>query len=157
MEQQAKDILQQEPQTEALPAGSEDLRVNGYVAYLNLDWLNQVFCDAGWYGQPDKQQEFIDETQQMLADVVSKREGKPNVMTTYSWYDKDGSLRRAIEVMPVAASANGLTIVTPDVTGYDALNKRLDEAQATIHKLQSELEQTKHRLERVMRKNGMED
>lgn len=119
------DILQQEPQTEAVPAGCEDMKVNGYVAYLNLNYLDQVFGNAGWEDNPEKQEEFINRLQEGLADVVLKRKGRPAMVLSYSWYDKENRLRRAVELMPVAASAKGLQIVTLDVTGYQELRGKL--------------------------------
>ena len=139
--EQAKDILQQEPETEALPEGSETMQVNGYVAYLNLDWLEQVFLDYGFRDDPARQSQFIEETQQGLADVVLKRQGKPGVMMTYSWYDSEGRLRRAIEVMPVAAAAKGLQIVTPDVTGYQQLRDKLAEVERENFQLRQQIRQ----------------
>lgn len=136
--EQAKDILQQEPVEE--PVELNDLKdVGGYVAYLNLDFLDMVFADAGWQGDPDRQQAFIEETQQRLADVILKREGKPGMMMTYSWYDREGRLRRAIEVMPVAASAKGLKVVTPDVTGYQELSDRLHKVEAENFRLRKQM------------------
>lgn len=136
--EQKKDILQQEPVEE--PVELNDLKdVGGYVAFLNLDYLDMVFADSGWQGDPDRQQAFIEETQQRLADVILKREGKPRMMMTYSFYDKDGNLRRAIEVMPVATAAKGLKIVTPDVTGYQELRDKLTKVEAENYRLRTQI------------------
>ena len=113
--------------------------MNGYIAYINLDYLELVFADRGWQGQPDLQQEYVEALHERLEGLVLEHKGKPGVLTTFSWYDKDGSLRRAIEVVPVAASAKGLQIVTPDVTVYNELNFQIDAMKKEILRLQSEL------------------
>lgn len=133
------DILQQDPQTEAIPAGCEDMKVNGYVAYLNLNYLDQVFGNAGWEDNPEKQEEFINRLQEGLADVVLKRKGRPAMVLSYSWYDKENRLRRAVELMPVAASAQGLQIVTPDVTGYKELRGKLTALESENFQLRQQM------------------
>ena len=115
-----------------------DKPVGGYIAYLNLDFLDMVFSEHCLQGDPEKQQEYIEDMQDRLADVVLKRQDRPSMMLSYSWYDKDGRLRRAVELMPVAASAKGLQIVTPDVTGYQELRDKLKalELECAIQKRQ---------------------
>ena len=130
-------ILQQEPQEEKVPLC--DLKnVGGYIAYVSLDFLDTVFLDAGFRDQPEKQQEYIDEMQKQLAEVVLPHD-KHGLMMSWSWTDKEGQTRRAIELMPVAASAHGLQIVTPDVTGYQQLRDKLTELETENFRLRQQM------------------
>jgi len=126
---QTNDILAQEPQVE--PVQEQNLGdVKGYIAYLNLDWLNTFFDQEGWLGDVQRQEEFIASLQDGLADVLLHH--KKNMMLTYSWYDNENQLCRAIEVMPVSAAAAGLQIVTPDVSGYAELKNLIEEQRRVI-------------------------
>jgi hypothetical protein len=133
---QAKDILAQEPQVESVQEQNLG-NVKGYIAYLNLDWLDMIFAQEGWLGDVQRQEEFIVSLQDRLADVVLRL--KKSMMFTYSWYDNEKQLRRAIEVMPVSAAAAGLQIVTPDVSGYAELNKRLTELERENTRLKNQI------------------
>ena len=133
---QTNDILAQEPQVE--PVQEQNLGdVKGYIAYLNLDWLNVVFDQEGWQGDVQRQEEFIASLHDGLVDVLLRH--KKDMMLTYSWYDNENQLRRAIEVMPVSAAASGLQIVTPDVSGYAELNKRLTELKCENAQLKNQI------------------
>lgn len=133
---QINDILAQEPQVE--PVREQNLGdVKGYIAYLNLDWLNAIFAQEGWLGDVQRQIEFIALLQDGLADVLLHH--KKNMMLTYSWYDNENQLCRAIEVMPVSAAAAGLQIVTPDVSGYAELKKRLTELECENTQLKNQI------------------
>jgi hypothetical protein len=133
---QTNDILAQEPQVE--PVQEQNLGdVKGYIAYLNLDWLDMIFAQEGWQGDVQRQEEFINSLQDGLADVVLRQ--KKGMMLSYSWYDNEKQLRRAIEVMPLSAVAVGLQIVTPDVSGYEKLNKRLTELECENARLKNQI------------------
>lgn len=126
---QTNDILAQEPQVE--PVQEQNLGdVKGYIAYLNLDWLDVIFTQEGWQGDVQRQEEFIASLHDELADVLLRH--KKNIMLIYSWYDNENQLRRAIEVMPVSAAAAGLQIVTPDVSGYAELKNLIEEQRRVI-------------------------
>ena len=129
------DILQQEPQAEAVAMENEP---GSYVAYLSLDWLNQVLADNGLSGEPDKQQEFIFGLQQKLEDVILQRKGRPGIAWSWMWQDAKGEQHRAVEIMPMKAKVPGLQIVTPDVTGYQELRDKLKalELECAIQKRQ---------------------
>lgn len=134
--EQTNDILAQEPQVE--PVQEQNLGdVKGYIAYLNLDYLNVVFGQDGWQGDIQQQEKFIASLHDGLADVLLRH--KKDMMLTYSWYDNEKQLRRAIEVMPVSAAAAGLQIVTPDVSGYEELNKRLTELECENTRLKNQI------------------
>lgn len=111
--------------------------VKGYIAYLNLDWLDMIFAQEGWLGDVQRQEEFINSLQDRLADVVLRQ--KKSMMMSYSWYDDKNQLRRAIEVTPVSAAVAGLQIVTPDVSGYAELNKRLTELECENTQLKNQI------------------
>lgn len=133
---QTNDILAQEPQVE--PVQEQNLGdVKGYIAYLNLDWLNVVFDRMGCQGDVQRQEEFISSLHDELADVLLRH--KKNMMLIYSWYDNENQLCRAIEVMPVSAAAAGLQIVTPDVSGYAELKKRLTELECENTQLKNQI------------------
>lgn len=129
------DILKQEPQTETVAMENEP---GSYVAYLSLDWLDQVLTDNGLSGERDKQQEFIDGLQQKLEDVILQRKGRPGIVWSWMWQDAKGEQHRAVEIMPMKAKVAGLQIVTPDVTGYQELRDKLKalELECAIQKRQ---------------------
>jgi len=80
-----------------------------YIAYISLDYLQDVFMDQGWLGEPEKQQEFIDK---MRADIDKMRadiddfiqNGDKNVYQSWMWYDNEGRERHAVEFVPVQLS-----------------------------------------------------
>lgn len=72
---QTNDILAQEPQM--VPVQEQNLGdVKGYIAYLNLDWLDMIFAQEGWQGDVQRQEEFINSLQDRLADVVRAVQGR---------------------------------------------------------------------------------
>lgn len=129
------DILQQEPQTEAVAMENEP---GSYVAYLNMDWLFMAFGDLGICHDTKKQEEFVEELQQKLEDVILQRKGRPGVAWSWMWQDAKGENHRAVEIIPVKAKVPGLQIVTPDVTGYQELRDKLKalELECAIQKRQ---------------------
>lgn len=130
------EILKQEPQTETVAMENEP---GSYVAYLSLDWLDQVLTDNGLRGEHDKQQEFIDGLQQKLEDVILQRKGRPGIAWSWMWQDAKGEQHRAVEIMPMKAKVAGLqTVAPPDVTGYQELRDKLAalELECAIQKRQ---------------------
>ena len=143
---QTNDILAQEPQVE--PVQEQNLGdVKGYIAYLNLDWLNVIFAQEGWLGDVQRQEEFIASLQDGLADVLLRH--KKSMMFTYSWYDNENQLCRAIEVMPVSAAAAGLQIVTPDVSGYAELKNLIEEQRRVIGEQRCAIEKLQKEVDRL--------
>lgn len=143
---QTNDILAQEPQVE--PVQEQNLGdVKGYIAYLNLDWLNVVFDQEGWQGDVQRQEEFIASLHDGLADVLLRH--KKNMMLIYSWYDNEKQLCRAIEVMPVSAAAAGLQIVTPDVSGYAELKNLIEEQRRVIGEQRCAIEKLQKEVDRL--------
>lgn len=143
---QTNDILAQEPQM--VPVQEQNLGdVKGYIAYLNLDWLNMIFDNEGWQGDVQRQEEFINSLQDGLADVLLRH--KKNMMMSYSWYDDKNQLRRAIEVMPVSAAAVGLQIVTPDMSGYEELKNLIEEQRRVIGEQRCAIEKLQREMDRL--------
>ena len=143
---QAKDILAQEPQI--VPVQEQNLGdVKGYIAYLNLDWLDMFFAQEGWMGDVQRQEEFIASLQDGLADVMLRQ--KKGMMLSYSWYDNENQLRRAIEVMPVSAAAVGLQIVTPDVSRYEELKNLIEEQRRVIGEQRCAIEKLQKEVDRL--------
>ena len=143
---QTNDILAQEPQME--PVQEQNLGdVKGYIAYLNLDWLDVIFAQEGWQGDVQRQEEFIASLQDGLADVLLRH--KKDMMLTYSWYDNENKLCRAIEVMPVSAAAAGLQIVTPDVSGYAELKNLIEEQRRVIGEQRCAIEKLQKEVDRL--------
>lgn len=139
---QTNDILAQEPQVE--PVQEQNLGdVKGYIAYLNLDWLDVVFAQEGWLGDVQRQEEFIASLHDGLVDVLLRH--KKDMLFIYSWYDNENQLRRAIEVMPVSAAAAGLQIVTPDVSGYAKLKNLIEEQRRVIGEQRCAIEKLQKR------------
>ena len=65
---QINDILAQEPQME--PVQEQNLgEVKGYIAYLNLDWLDIIFAQEGWLDDMQRQEEFY----QLVAGRAGQR------------------------------------------------------------------------------------
>lgn len=148
---QTKDILTQEPQME--PVQEQNLgEVKGYIAYLNLDWLDMIFAQEGWQGDVPRQEEYIASLQDGLADVVLRQ--KKSMMMSYSWYDDKNQLRRAIEVMPVSAAAEGLQIVTPDVSGYAELKNLIEEQRRVIGEQRCAIEKLRKEVDRLDRRQS---
>lgn len=129
------DILQQEPQTEEVAMENEP---GGYMAYLSLDWLFMTFSDLGICHDTKKQEEFVEELQQGLEDIILQRKGQPGVVWSWMWQDAKGERQLAVEIMPMKAKVAGLQIVTPDVTGYQELRDKLKalELECAIQKRQ---------------------
>ena len=138
---ETNDILQQEPQVEET---ADKEQVTGYVAYLNLDYLNIVFADLGYQDKPEKQKEYIDGMIEKLADVLLRHER--GVMPSWSWYNEKDQLRRAIELMPVSSDIKGLKVVTPDVTGYEDMKKEIMELRNEVAMLRGQAQQMKDSL-----------
>lgn len=143
---QTNDILAQEPQVE--PVQEQNLGdVKGYIAYLNLDWLDVIFAQEGWQGDVQRQEEFIASLHDGLVDVLLRH--KKDMMLTYSWYDNENKLCRAIEVMPVSAAAAGLQIVTPDVSGYAELKNLIEEQRRVIGEQRCAIEKLQKEVDRL--------
>lgn len=143
---QTNDILAQEPQVE--PVQEQNLGdLKGYIAYLNLDWLDVIFAQEGWQGDVQRQEEFIASLHDGLVDVLLRH--KKDMMLTYSWYDNENKLCRAIEVMPVSAAAAGLQIVTPDVSGYAELKNLIEEQRRVIGEQRCAIEKLQKEVDRL--------
>lgn len=121
--------------------------VGCYIVYISLDYLSIIFADMGIECEGDKQEKFINEMQRGIGDVLSNR--KPGILYSWMWRDADGTESYAVKAIPVASKSEGVTIVTPDVTGYNELADRMAKLEAENYQLKSainELREEKRRL-----------
>ena len=67
-----------------------------YVVYINLDWLEMVFADRNITGEPEKQENYVEELRQQIADFIRKEE--PGAFVSYSFLDTKGNEHYAVEI-----------------------------------------------------------
>lgn len=74
----------------------------GRVLYLSLDYLDQVFSDEGYQGNPEKQQEFISELEASMEDFLQHRDNHGKFMRQWMWIGQDGKEHKNMEIVDVA-------------------------------------------------------
>ena len=72
-----------------------------YIAYISLDFLNNVFTDQGLFTEKE-QNEFVVKLMNNVNDFI--RTGNDAVLKSWKWYDNNGIEHNAIELMPVRVS-----------------------------------------------------
>lgn len=95
-----------------------------YIAYISLDYLQCVFADMGWMGEPEKQQKFIDKIKEDVDRFIQN--GDKNVYQSWKWTDNNGVDHNAVELMPVRVSDEDALFVTQEQ--WEALKKMLTSA-----------------------------
>lgn len=78
----------------------------GKIFYISLDYLDRVFGDKGWKGEPDKQQEFIDKLEDQMEDFLKQRENHGKMMRQWMWLGQDGKDHHNVEIVDVAETTN---------------------------------------------------
>lgn len=73
----------------------------GRIIYISLDYLDQVFADEGYKGNPEKQQEFIDNLDSNVEEFLKHRENNGKMMRQFMWLGADGKEHHNIEVVDV--------------------------------------------------------
>ena len=74
----------------------------GKIMYISLDYLDQVFADDGYQGNPDAQQEFIAGLEQSMEDFLQHRENHGKMMRQWMWTGQDGKDHHNVEIVDVA-------------------------------------------------------
>lgn len=78
----------------------------GRIIYISLDYLDQVFADEGYQGNPEKQQEFIDSLDQSIEQFLQQRENNGKMMRQFMWTGADGKEHKNVEVVDVKETTN---------------------------------------------------
>lgn len=78
----------------------------GRILYISLDYLDQVFADEGYQGNPEKQQEFIDALDNSVEQFLQQRENNGKMMRQFMWTGPDGKDHKNVEVVDVKETTN---------------------------------------------------
>ena len=87
----------------------ENITSWGKVFYISLDYLDSVFSDEGYQGNPEKQQEFIDELEQSMEDFLQHRENHGKMMRQWMWTGQDGKDHHNVEIVDIAETSKDVT------------------------------------------------
>ena len=74
----------------------------GRIFYISLDYLDQVFADEGYQGNPEKQQEFIDSLEASMESFLQHRENQGKMMRQWMWLGQDGKEHHNVEIVDIA-------------------------------------------------------
>ena len=78
----------------------------GRILYISLDYLEQVFADEGFQGNPEKQQEFIDNLDNSVEQFLQQRENNGKMMRQFMWTGPDGKEHKNVEVVDIKETTN---------------------------------------------------
>ena len=79
----------------------------GRILYISLDYLDRIFADTGYQGNPDKQQEFIDELDNQMEEFLQRRENHGKYMRQWMWTGDDGkTAQHNIEIVDIKDAVN---------------------------------------------------
>lgn len=78
----------------------------GKILYLSIDYIDRVFNDQGYAGNPEKQQEFIDQLDQQMEDFLQHRENHGKYMRQWMWEGPDGKEHHNIEIVDIKDAVN---------------------------------------------------
>lgn len=78
----------------------------GRIMYISLDYLDLVFADEGYNGNPKKQQEFIDQLEQSMEDFLQHRENQGKYMRQWMWLGPDGKEHHNVEIVDIKDIVN---------------------------------------------------
>lgn len=96
-----------------------------YIAYISLDYLDQVFTAYGWRDRPDEQMRFIKKLHRQIEEFI--KGDKLEILDSWMWTDATGHQRYAFELLPVKTSTDEPVFIS------EHLWKMLkDEARATV-------------------------
>ena len=87
----------------------ENITSWGKIFYISLDYLDQVFADEGYQGNPDKQQEFIDQLEHSMEDFLQHRENHGKMMRQWMWTGPDGKEHHNVEIVDIAETSKDVT------------------------------------------------
>ena len=74
--------------------------------FVSLDYLDQVFADEGYQGNPEKQQEFIDQLDESMEKFLQHRENNGKAMRQWMWVGPDGKEHKNVEVVDFKDTTN---------------------------------------------------
>lgn len=78
----------------------------GRVLYISLDYLDQVFADEGYQGNPEAQQKFIDELEDSMENFLQHRENQGKYMRQWMWLGPDGKEHHNVEIVDIKDIVN---------------------------------------------------
>lgn len=93
-----------------------------YIAYISLDFLNNVFADQGWRTEKE-QNEFIVRLKNDVNNFIQS--GDTAALSSWKWYDYNGIEHKAIELIPVRVSDEDAIFVSKEQ--WEELKKILTE------------------------------
>ena len=93
-----------------------------YIAYISLDFLNNVFFDQGLRTEKE-QNEFVVKLKNDINNFIQN--GDNAALSSWKWYDNNGIEHNAIELMPVRVSDEDALFVSKEQ--WEELKKILTE------------------------------
>ncbi len=78
----------------------------GSIIFISMDYLDQVFADEGYQGNPEKQQEFIDQLDQNIEEFLQHRENTGKMMRQFMWTGPDGKDHKNVEIVDIKETTN---------------------------------------------------
>ena len=93
-----------------------------YIAYISLDFLNNVFFDQGLRTEKE-QNEFVVRLKDDINNFIQS--GNNAALSSWKWYDNNGIEHNAIELMPVRVSDEDALFVSKEQ--WEELKKILTE------------------------------
>ena len=87
----------------------ENITSWGKILYISLDYLESVFADEGYQGNPEKQQKFIDDLEASMEDFLKHRENHGKMMRQWMWQGQDGKDHHNVEIVDVAETSKDVT------------------------------------------------
>ena len=78
----------------------------GRIIYIALDYLDQVFADQGYQGNPDAQRKYIDELDQSIEEFLQHRENTGKTMRQFMWNGPDGKEHKNVEIVDIKETTN---------------------------------------------------
>ena len=93
-----------------------------YIAYISLDFLNNVFADQDWRTEKE-QNEFVVRLKNDINSFIQS--GDNAALSSWKWYDNNGIEHNAIELMPVRVTDEDALFVSKEQ--WEELKKILTE------------------------------
>ena len=93
-----------------------------YIAYISLDFLNNVFFDQGLRTEKE-QNGFVVKLKNDINNFIQN--GDNAALSSWKWYDNNGIEHNAIELMPVRVSDEDALFVSKEQ--WEELKKILTE------------------------------
>lgn len=78
----------------------------GRIIYISLDYLDQVFADEGYQGNPEAQQQFIEDLENSMEQFLRQRENNGKAMRQWMWTGQDGKEHKNVEIVDIKETTN---------------------------------------------------